>query len=139
MPKPGVVGWYHRGASPGAVGASVLVGHVDSLRGPAVFYRLSGVRVGEVGQVTRADGSTWEFTISKISVVAREEFPSRAVFGPTARAASIRLITCTGAFEPDTGYADSLIVWGHAVDFHPRTARLVPKTRAGVGPASQTS
>ncbi len=62
----------------------------------------------------RADGSTSTFTIGKITVVSKTDFPSRAVFARTGGAA-IRLITCTGPFDTDTGsYASSLIVWGHA-------------------------
>ena len=114
MPQPSVAGWYRWSSTPGAVGPSVLVGHVDSHHGPAVFYRLSGVRRGVAVQVVRADGSTTRFAISKITVVSKADFPSRAVFARTPRAA-IRLITCTGPFDLETGYADSLIVWGHQV------------------------
>src|SRR3954453_8623531 len=44
MPPPSSAGWYRWGPAPGARGPAVLVGHVDSDRGPAAFYRLSGVR-----------------------------------------------------------------------------------------------
>jgi hypothetical protein len=112
MPQPSTAGWYRWDSTPGAVGPWVLVGHVDSDRGPAVFYRLSSVRRGETVQMVRGDGSTIWFVISKVTVVSRADFPSQAVFGRTPRTA-IRLITCTGAFDPRIGYADSLIVWGH--------------------------
>lgn len=111
MPAPLVAGWYRWGPVSGAGGPSVLVGHVDSDHGPAVFYRLSGVRTGETVQVVRADGTTSRFTISRITVVSKAEFPARAVFGATGRPA-IRLITCGGSFDTSTGYSDSLIVWG---------------------------
>jgi hypothetical protein len=63
--------------------------------------------------VVRADGSRSSFVITKVTVVGKTAFPSRAVFGPTAKAV-IRLITCTGPFNTDTGsYVDSLIAWGH--------------------------
>jgi hypothetical protein len=114
MAHPSVVGWYRPGTAPGVPGPAVLVGHVDSDHGPAVFYRLSGVRLGEKVQVERADGSTSTFTIGKITVVSKTAFPSQAVFAPTGRD-TIRLITCTGPFDTDTNsYVDSLIVWGHA-------------------------
>ena len=113
MPRPSVAGWYRPAIGPGLSGPAVLVGHVDSYHGPAVFYRLSGVRVGETLRVERADGSASTFTIGKITVVSKTDFPSQAVYAPTRRA-TIRLITCTGAFDTDTSsYADSLIVWGH--------------------------
>jgi len=114
VPHPSVAGWYRPGTAAGVPRPAVLVGHVDGYHGPAVFYRLSGVRLGEKVLVVRADGSTSIFTIGRITVVSKTDFPSRAVFarrGP----ATIRLITCGGPFDTDTGsYADSLIVWGHA-------------------------
>ena len=117
MPHPSVAGWYRPGPpgvpGPGVPGPAVLVGHVDSYHGPAVFYRLSGVRLGEKVQVVRADGSTSTYTIGRITVVSKTAFPSQAVFAPTRRA-TIRLITCGGPFDTNTGYDDSLIVWGHA-------------------------
>lgn len=114
MPKPSQAGWYRPGTAPLVPGPAVLVGHVDTYHGPAVFYRLSGVRLGEQVRVTLADGPTSTFTIDKITVVSKTAFPSRAVFARTTRA-TIRLITCTGPFDPRArSYVDSLIVWGHA-------------------------
>jgi len=113
MPLHSVAGWYRSGTAPGVPRPAVLVGHVDSRHGPAVFYGLSGVGLGEKVQVQRADGSTSDFTIGRITVVSKADFPSRAVFARTGRA-TIRLITCTGRFDTDNGYVDSLIVWGHA-------------------------
>jgi sortase (surface protein transpeptidase) len=90
----------------------VLVGHVDTYRGPAVFYRLTGVRRGDRVHVVRADGSLATFVISKITIVRKTAFPSNAVFRPTANPA-IRLITCTGFFDTQTRhYIDSLVLWG---------------------------
>jgi hypothetical protein len=117
MPAPSVAGWYRWGPAPDEPGPAVLVGHVDSHHGPAAFYRLSGVQVGELVHVARADGSSSSFTISKITVASKSAFPTQAVYGATGRP-SIRLITCTGAFDTSTGYADSLIIWGHATTSH---------------------
>ena len=115
MPAPTLVGWYKLGPAPGALGPAVLVGHVDTYTGPAVFWRLTGVRPGDKVQVLRADGSWASFVITKVTTVNKATFPSQAVFGPTAGAA-IRLITCTGPFNPASGhYLDSLIAWGQQV------------------------
>ena len=40
----GVAGWYAHGPRPGDPGSAVLLGHVDSRRGPAVFFRLRELR-----------------------------------------------------------------------------------------------
>jgi hypothetical protein len=42
-----VAGWYTGGPRPGEVGPAVIAGHVDSKRGPAVFYRLGELRKGD--------------------------------------------------------------------------------------------
>lgn len=43
---PGVAGWYGAGPAPGAEGAALIVGHVDTATRPAVFYPLSTVAPG---------------------------------------------------------------------------------------------
>jgi hypothetical protein len=39
-------GWYTAGPEPGEPGPAVIAGHVDSKRGPAVFFRLRELRPG---------------------------------------------------------------------------------------------
>jgi sortase (surface protein transpeptidase) len=119
MPAPSVAGWYRLGPAPGAMGPAVIAGHVDTYKGPAVFYPLTGIRRGDAVHVVRADGSRSDFVISKVTVVRKTTFPSHAVFGPSAKA-DIRLITCTGTFDTNTlNYLDSLIAWGHLARSRP--------------------
>lgn len=42
-----VAGWYAKGLRPGQPGPAVIVGHVDSTQGPAVFYRLREMERGD--------------------------------------------------------------------------------------------
>jgi hypothetical protein len=115
IPDVSVAGWYRDGPAPGSIGPAVLVGHVDSRAGPAVFYRLTDVRVGDVVVVDRADGSTVRFRIYQVSVIRKSAFPTAAVFAPTARPA-LRLVTCTGVFDPTLHhYLDSFIAWANQV------------------------
>jgi hypothetical protein len=114
VPPPAVAGWYRLGPAPGAVGPAVLVGHVDSLAGPAVFYRLTAVHVGDLVVVVHADGARTSFSIFSVTQVPKSQFPTAAVFAPTNQAA-LRIITCTGEFDKASGqYRDSLIVWATA-------------------------
>lgn len=120
IPDPSVVGWYRWGPAPGALGPAVLVGHVDTYKGPAAFYRLTGIRAGDEVDVKRADGSQARFVISKVTVVKKTVFPSNALFDSTPQA-GIRLVTCTGTFNTHTrSYEDSLIAWGQSVSPQPR-------------------
>ncbi|NEK86797.1 class F sortase [Blastococcus saxobsidens] len=104
------VGWFTGGGRPGARGPTVLMGHVDSTAGPAVFYELGALEPGDVVEVTVADGSTARYAVSQTQQVAKGEFPTAAVFGATA-ADVLRLITCTGDFDSGArSYTDNLVV-----------------------------
>ena len=106
-------GWYTLGPTPGELGPAVISGHVDSKKGPAIFYRLGAVKAGEQVKVGRKDGSSATFVIDKVARYAKADFPTRLVYGPTKRA-EIRLITCGGAFDQATGhYVDNIVVFGH--------------------------
>ena len=106
-------GWYKLGPTPGEFGPAVIAGHVDSLAGPAVFYRLGELKAGQRVKVTRKDGSVVTFTIDRVTRYAKAAFPTTLVYGPTSRA-EIRLVTCGGAFDATTGhYVDNIVAFGH--------------------------
>ncbi len=51
----GTAGWFVDGPQPGQPGPAVVAGHVDSKDGPAVFYRLADMAVGDEVIVSRHD------------------------------------------------------------------------------------
>jgi hypothetical protein len=105
-----VAGWYARGPRPGQPGPAVIVGHVDSRSGPAVFFRLAQASPGAAVLVDRADGSSVRFRVSGRQQVAKSAFPADLVYSPQL-ATVLRLVTCGGAFDPGTGhYRDNIIV-----------------------------
>ncbi|MCS0634625.1 class F sortase [Streptomyces sp. LP05-1] len=109
--RPGTVGWYGSGTRPGAAGAALLVGHVDTTTEPAVFYGLSSVRPGARVEVGGADGSVREFTVDDVRVFARDEFEPEKVYGPRAAGrAELRLITCGGTFDRAAGHYTANVV-----------------------------
>jgi hypothetical protein len=111
----GLAAWYKYSATPGQVGTSVIEGHVDSLRGPAVFFRLGALRPGDAVDVTLADGVTAVFRVTGVREFLKSRFPARAVYG-AARYAALRLITCGGAFDYATGhYLSSTVVFASLV------------------------
>jgi sortase (surface protein transpeptidase) len=110
-----VAGWYTGSPRPGAVGSAIIVGHIDSVTGPAVFYRLSELRRGDDVYVKRADGTTAEFRVTSVQTYLKDHFPTQTVYGPTPDA-EIRLITCGGAFDPATGhYLSNIVVYATEV------------------------
>ena len=105
-------GWYQHGAVPGEPGPAVIAGHLDSENRPSVFHRLQDVVPGDVVVVDRADGSVVHFVVDAGGAVLEGELPHsmRSTARPSTR--RLRLITCGGAFDRDTGgYGDNLIVF----------------------------
>jgi hypothetical protein len=106
-----VAGWWSGGYRPGEPGPAVIAGHVDSKTGPAVFYRVGNLRRGDSVVVQRRDGSSVRFVVRGVAHYAKTAFPTRQVYGPTARPA-LRLITCSGDFDRSTGhYVDNTVVF----------------------------
>jgi Sortase domain len=104
-----VAGWYAPGPRPGEPGSAVILGHVDSKRGPAVFYRLRELRPGDQIDVTRADGSAVRFVVERTAQYLKMRFPTDEVYYPTLVPA-LRLVTCGGEFDFTTGHYRSNII-----------------------------
>lgn len=113
-------GWYTGRSVPGNIGASVVVGHVDSTTGPAVFYRLSDLEEGDRIEIVRSDGSIAVFRVAATEMVLKDEFPTEAVYGPTVEP-TLRLITCGGSFDRSAqSYQGNYIVYAeHVGNFTP--------------------
>ena len=104
-------GWWSGGARPGEPGPAVIVGHVDSHTGPAVFYRLPELRAGDRIAVVRRDGSRVRFVVQRTERYPKARFPTARVYGRT-RGATLRVITCSGAFDRSRGhYLDNMVVY----------------------------
>jgi sortase (surface protein transpeptidase) len=106
-----VAGWYTHSPRPGAVGPAVILGHIDSDRGPGVFFRLAELRSGDRIYVRRADGSTAAFQVTQVQAYQKDQFPTESVYGPTPDS-ELRLITCGGAFDSASGhYLSNIVVY----------------------------
>lgn len=104
-------GWWRDGPEPGEVGPAVILGHVDSLDGPAVFFQLAELSVGDPIHVDRADGSTVTYVVDRIEQHPKDDFPTGAVYGPTTEPV-LRLVTCGGTFDREArSYRDNVIVF----------------------------
>jgi hypothetical protein len=106
-----VAGWYTGSPRPGATGAAVIAGHIDSYLGPGVFFRLRELKAGNLIFVRRRDGSLAVFRVTAVRTFLKKKFPTADVYGPVPNA-QLRLITCGGTFDPSTGhYLSNVIVF----------------------------
>jgi sortase (surface protein transpeptidase) len=108
--KADMAGWHDGGVTPGQLGTAVVLGHVDSRDGPAVFYDLGRLRKGATIEVARKDGRTAVFTVYGIDMYDRTSFPSKQVYTDAHRP-ELRVITCGGTFTPGTGYSSNVVVF----------------------------
>ncbi|MFI7414184.1 class F sortase [Streptomyces sp. NPDC049627] len=109
---PKIIGWYRNGPTPGEPGAAIAVGHRDTRIGPAVFAGLASVKRGKKIEARRADGRTAVYTVDRVKVFDKANFPDKEVYGPTRRP-ELRVITCGGLFDRRTGYTSNVVVFAH--------------------------
>ncbi|WP_030185123.1 class F sortase [Streptomyces sp. NRRL S-813] len=108
-----LVGWFQGGASPGERGAAIVVGHVDTKTGPAVFVDLASLEPGDPVSITRADGVVARFKVDRAEKFSKAAFPDDLVYTDTPTA-ELRLITCGGTFDRSKqDYEDNLVVFAH--------------------------
>jgi sortase (surface protein transpeptidase) len=110
-----VAGWYTGSPRPGAIGSSIIVGHIDSYKAPGVFFRLRELTAGDKVYVKRADGTLVEFRVTLVQQYLKNHFPTEAVYGPVPDP-ELRLITCGGVFDYATGhYLSNIVVYATEV------------------------
>jgi sortase (surface protein transpeptidase) len=114
-PKWQTAGWYRRGAKPGQRGPAVILGHVDSNTGPAVFHRLRELAIGDVIRIISEDGAIVRFAVQRSAHYPKARFPTGDVYLPTPEP-TLRLITCGGTFDRAAGrYRKNLVVFAELI------------------------
>jgi len=105
------VGWYKYSPTPGELGPAVILGHVDSYQGPAVFFSIGQLKQGDPIEITREDGSVATFLVTGIGRYEQEGFPTELVYGNIDHA-GLRLVTCSGTFDHGTQrYSHNTVVY----------------------------
>ena len=112
LSRVGEAGWYKFSPTPGHLGPSVILGHVDSAQyGLGVFFNLGRLRPGDAVSVLRADHMTAEFSVDRVVEYPKSAFPTQQVYGNTTDS-QLRLITCGGQFDKSArSYLDNIIVF----------------------------
>ena len=115
-------GWYKYSPTPGQIGPTVILGHVDSAKyGPGVFFKLGALQPGATVEVTLTDRIVAVFTVDKVVAYPKSAFPSTAVYG-TINHPGLRLITCGGTFDPAAGsYESNIVAYATLTARHPAT------------------
>jgi sortase (surface protein transpeptidase) len=113
-------GWFRLGPSPGQIGSAVILGHVDSDQGPAVFFKLRSLVAGDLITVNLADGNTAQFKVTSVAMYLKSNFPDQAVYGSRG-VSELQLVTCAGAFDTQTGhYLSNIVVYSSLVSTVPK-------------------
>jgi sortase (surface protein transpeptidase) len=119
LDKDSRAGWYTGSPTPGQLGPSLLLGHVDSAEyGPGVFFKLGALHQGDTVEVTRADATVAVFRIDRVASFPKDHFPTLEVYGDTSNA-QLRLITCGGKFDFSArSYESNIVVFASLVSSH---------------------
>lgn len=109
------VAYYKYGPTPGEIGPAVVLGHVDSFEGPAVFFSLGQLTEGDQIDIERVDGTIATFAVTSMERRPQRDFPTASVYGDIPYA-GLRLITCTGIYDHgELRYSHNLIVYAALV------------------------
>lgn len=110
------VGWFEPGILPGEQGSSVMAGHIDSLTGPAIFYKLEKLKEKDEVIVKDADGNSLTFIVTKTERYPRNDAPIEEIFG-FSYGSRLNLITCIGDFNKDAKtHEERFVVYTELID-----------------------
>jgi len=105
------VAWWGSGSSPGdGAGSVVLAAHVvfEGEQGP--FTDLADVDEGAQVVVTSADGTEHRYVVEGVRSADKDALDREELFRTTGPA-SLALVTCGGAYDPETrSYASNVVV-----------------------------
>lgn len=107
---PNEVAWYDFTALPGRGSNVVLAGHVDFIGvGPAVFWNLWRLEVGDVIELVLTDGRLFRYQVQRMETVQEDHAPVGQIVGPTPQEL-LTLITCAGNYNPASGRYDQRLI-----------------------------
>jgi hypothetical protein len=106
----------------------VILGHVDSYQGPAVFFKLRLLVAGDLVDVSLADGVTAQFEVTSVDQYLKTSFPDQLVYAGHGQSA-LQLVTCGGTFDAQTGhYLSNIVVYTSLVTLTPPVAATAVPT-----------
>ncbi|MDD7916183.1 class F sortase [Actinomycetospora callitridis] len=114
--EPMQASWFDQSPTPGEVGPSIVLGHVNGGGRPGIFVNLKDVVAGAQVFIDRADGQRAVFEVSRVDTIPKDSFPTDAVYNDTANP-QLRLITCGGDYDRSArSYLSNVIVYADFVE-----------------------
>ena len=113
VPDIGRAGWYDAGPRPGEVGRAVIIGHLDTRKGPGLFARVPRLKPGAAITVMDRRGVRHRYEVVGSAQVRKKRFPADQVYGG-AKAPVLVLVTCGGPFVEGEGYRDNVLLYARA-------------------------
>lgn len=114
VPDIGRAGWYDGGPRPGEPGRAVIVGHLDTNRGPGLFAAVPTLKAGATVAVTDTQNEVHRYRVIGGAQVRKDRFPTDSVYGRTTHPVLV-LVTCGGPFVEGRGYRDNVLLYARAV------------------------
>jgi sortase (surface protein transpeptidase) len=122
VPQPGPhldhAAWFENSPTPGQLGPSNVEGHVDTVDGPSVFFRLGDIRPGDHVVSDGRDGVQVTFRVDAVRDFLKTAFPTRLVYGGgrgDLGRATLRLITCSDYDPTIRHHVGNEVVFAHLV------------------------
>ncbi|MGN6251514.1 MAG: class F sortase [Marmoricola sp.] len=123
VPQPGPhlneAAWFENSPTPGQPGPSIIEGHVDSVEGPSVFFRLGDITVGDKIVVNRQDGSVVTFRVNAVRDFKKATFPTFLVYGTDLSRSTLRVITCSDFDTAIHHHVGNEVVFAHLTHVSP--------------------
>lgn len=113
VPPLGRAGWFDGGPRPGEPGRAVVIGHLDTKRGPGLFARVPRVPVGASVRITDRRGDVYSYEVVGRVQVRKDRFPTSEVYGASSRPVLV-LVTCGGPYTEGRGYRDNVLLYARA-------------------------
>ncbi|WP_113927752.1 class F sortase [Bacillus sp. P14.5] len=76
-----ITGWFDRGVKPGAKGNAVIAGHVDSKEGPAIFFYLKDIEIGEIFTIFDENGKEKRLRSRRKKAIKMKKLLSKKYLG----------------------------------------------------------
>lgn len=113
VPPLGRAGWFDGGPRPGEPGRAVIIGHLDTKRGPGLFARVPRVPVGAGVRITDRRGEVHAYEVVGRAQVRKDRFPTSEVYGGASSPVLV-IVTCGGPYTEGRGYRDNVLLYARA-------------------------